>query len=201
MGSAGKAGRDLTKLRALAVCRSRERGSDMDEAGDALVRRESEPIEHPAVIGVPFRDPARGIAEGVGGEHQVHRGGARGELLLPYGNLHVLGGPAHDGNDERGPREPFALEIDLLSGRIGPIRLESPGDDLAGGGPAVALEYDETPRRELAVVGYPRGDGEQRLDLGGVGPGPGKLHWFDRAARPEQMQSVRHARALRRHSA
>jgi len=57
------------------------------EAGDALLRTDAERIEHAPVIGVPFGDPVRAVAERVGGEHQVHGGGAGGEGPAPRPGL------------------------------------------------------------------------------------------------------------------
>ena len=62
--------------------------------------------------------------------------------------------------------EARALVLDLLRRRVGILGDEGVGDRLAGLEPRLALEHDEAPRHELAVIGHPRGDGQQRLDLG-----------------------------------
>ena len=79
----------------------------------------------------------------------------------------------HDGDDQRRVEEPHALGLD--AGRVG-VGME-PGVDLGDDGARprarLALENDEAPGCELAVVGNPRGDLQQRFDFGGVGPGTG----------------------------
>jgi hypothetical protein len=39
------------------------------------------------------------------------------------------------------------------------------GDDLAGTNARIALEHDKAPRHELAVIGHPRPNGENGLEL------------------------------------
>ena len=69
-------------------------------------------------------------------------------------------GAADHRDDERRARQTLALELDLLGRRFGMIGAENLRDRLAGFNPCIALEHDEPPRRELAVVGHARGDGQ-----------------------------------------
>jgi len=61
----------------------------VNKAGDALMLRQAEGIEHAAVVGVPFGDPVCPVAERVRGEDKAHGGGAGGEHLLPFRDFHV----------------------------------------------------------------------------------------------------------------
>jgi len=88
----GKARRDFGERRARAIFGWAGRPADMDEARDALVRRKPERIEHGAVISVPFRDPVGGVTQRVRGGDKVHRRGAGGQHLLPFGNFHMRRG-------------------------------------------------------------------------------------------------------------
>ena len=137
----------------------------MDEAGDLLVRREPERIEHAAVIGIPFGDPGGAEAQRLGGDEQVHGGGAGGEHLLPFRDLHVGRGAAHDRDHQRRAGEPGAFVRDMFLFGVGVFGDEGGGDGLAGLLPRLALEHDEAPGGELAVVGYPGGDGQQGLEF------------------------------------
>ena len=72
----------------------------MNKAGDALMRRQAESIEHAAVVGLPFGDPVRPVAEGVRGEDKAHGRGAGVEDLLPFRDFHMRAGAAHHGDHE-----------------------------------------------------------------------------------------------------
>ncbi len=144
----------------------------MHKAGHAFVGGKAERVEHGAVIGVPFGDPARRIAHGVGGDHQAHRGRAGGELLFPFRDLRVRAGAADHRDHQRRARQPLAFEVDLVGRRVGVPLAKNRGDFFAGGKALLALEHDETPGRELAVVGHARSDGQQGVELGRRGAGP-----------------------------
>ena len=151
-----------------------------------------ERIEHAAVIGVPFGDPARRIAERVGGEHQAHGGGAGRKHLLPFGDLHVRAGAAHHRDHQRRARQPRPLGLGVLRLGVGILAAEGAHDRLAGGEPRLALKDNEAPGHELAVVGHPRRDRQQGLDLGCRRPRRRQLDRLDRAASFQQLQSVGH---------
>ena len=86
----------------------------------------------------------------------------------------------------------LALGFGLLGLGVGIFGAERRGDRVAGGEPRVALEDDEAPGRELAVVGHARGDGQQRFDLRRRRTGAGQLDRLDGAAGFEQFQGVGH---------
>src|SRR5512139_1034991 len=92
---------DSVQLWSVAIFGRLCRTSHVDKAGNALMRSKTESIKDAPVIGVPFGDPASGIAHGVRGEDQAHCRGAGRELLLPFGNLHMRAGAADDGDNER----------------------------------------------------------------------------------------------------
>ena len=106
------------------------------------------------------------------GDNQAHGGGAGGELLLPFRNFHMRPARLTTAITSGARVEPLALEFDLLGLGVGVVGAKRRGDRLAGRKPRLALEHNEAPRRELAVIGHARGDGEQRVDLGRDGPGP-----------------------------
>ena len=179
--SSGKVFDDLGKRRPVAFLAAARRTADVDEPDDALVRSKPEGVEHAPVVGIPFGDPARRKPERVRRMHQVHGRGAGGEHLLPLGYFHVRRGAAHHGNDQRRARQPATLELDLVGGRFGMIGLEAGGDRFTGGEPGVALEHDEAPRNELAVIGHPRRDRQQGLKLGRGRDRAGKIDGLHRA--------------------
>src|SRR5665647_1105976 len=78
------------------------------KAGDAFAGFEAEGIEHGAVIGVPFGDPARGIAQGIGGQQQIHGRRAGRQLLLPFRNLAMRAAAADHRDDQRRVDHEFA---------------------------------------------------------------------------------------------
>ena len=86
-----------------------------------------------------------------------------------------------------------ALGLDLLGLGVRVLGAKRRDDRLAGGEPGLALEDDEAPRHELAVIGHAGSDRQQGLDLGGGGTGAGKLDRLDRAAGLEQFEGVGHA--------
>jgi hypothetical protein len=61
-------------------------------------------------------------------------------------------GATHHRDDQWRTRKPVALEIDLVGGRIRTVGTKYGRDRFAGGGPSIAFEQDESPRRELAMV-------------------------------------------------
>jgi len=70
--------------------------------------------------------------------------------------------------------------------------VEGVGDGVAGGAPRLTLEHDEAPRRELAVIRDPRGDGEQRIDLGRRRAWTGQFHRLERAPGFQKFEGIRH---------
>ena len=154
------------ELRPFPVFRRLGGASDMHESGNSFIRGKSKCIEHTPIIGIPLGDPARGIAHRMRGNNERHCGSAGRKLLLPFRNFHVRAGPAHDGDDERRARQPLALEVDLVGRGIGAVGAKCGSDRLTRGGAGLAFEQDESPGRQLAVIGDPRGDFQKRFDLG-----------------------------------
>src|SRR5258705_13167400 len=76
-----------------------------------------------------------------------------------------------DTDHQRRIGEAALFDIDL--GRRG-VRIfprEHLRDHFAAANARVTLEHNETPRRQLAVIGHPRTDGEYGFKLGGGGGG------------------------------
>ena len=84
LASGAKAGHS-TERGPRSVLRRARRRPDVNEAGNAFMRREAERIEHGPIVGIPLGNPVRPVAKGVRGENQVHGGSAGGEHLLPFG--------------------------------------------------------------------------------------------------------------------
>ncbi len=101
-------------------------------------------------------------------------------------------GTADDGDHQRRAGEPQALVRDMFRLGIGIFGDERRGDRLARLLPGVTLEDDETPRRQLAVIGYPGGDGQQRLEFGRRGAGGHQLVRLYRAATPQKINGIGH---------
>src|SRR4029450_4446352 len=76
------------------------------------------------------------------------------------------------------------------------IRAIGRSDSFAGSRAAGTFKQDESPRRELAMIGYSRGNSQQRLDFSRSWARPDKLDWLHRTARLQQLQSVRHRSSL-----
>src|SRR5262249_15173808 len=106
-----------------------------------------------------------GIAHGMGSENQAHGGSTSRELLLPFGNLHMGPCAAHHGDHQWGTRKPLALKLNLLGSSVRAFGTKHGGDDLTGRRTRISFEEDETPWRELSVIGHPRRDSQQCLDL------------------------------------
>src|SRR5215208_1408538 len=103
-------GRDGREVRAHPLRGLLEDRSDVDEPGDPLARIEPEGVENAAVEGVPLGDPGGAVAERMGGMEQVHAGRARGQNLLPFGDLDVRLRPRDDADHKRRPGEAVSLE-------------------------------------------------------------------------------------------
>jgi hypothetical protein len=65
-------------------------------------------------------------------------------------------------------------------------------DDIAGPRPGIALEHDEAPRRQLAVVRHPRADGQDGVEFARSGAGPAHLAGFYRSAVLQEFDGVGH---------
>src|SRR5271156_5209847 len=89
----GKSGRNLLERRPRPILGRTWRRADMNKADDALVRRQTERIEHVAVVGVPFGDPVCAVTKRVRGEDETHGGGPGGKDLLPFRNFDMRAGP------------------------------------------------------------------------------------------------------------
>src|ERR1700730_16174432 len=63
----------------------------------------------------------------------------------------------------------------------------------AGAPAGLALEHDEAPRRELAVVRHPRANGQDGIELGRRGAGPRHLARFHRASGLQEFNGVGHS--------
>ena len=144
----------------------------MDKSRDALVVRKPQRIQHAAIIRIPFGDPTGTIAERVGGEHEVHGSGARGQHLLPFRDLHMRPGAANHRDDERCARKTGPLGVGVLGLRLRVFGAKRRDDRLPGRQPCLALEDDKAPGHELAMVGNARSDRKQRFDSAADGPGP-----------------------------
>jgi len=192
MRSARKVGDDLRERRARPVFRCLGGMPDVDEAGDLLMGGEPERIEHAAIIGIPFGDPGRAEAERMGGDQEAHGGRARRQHLLPFRDFDVGRGAAHHRDHQRRAGEARALVRDVFRLGIGIFGDERRGDRLAGLLPSLALEHDETPWGELAVVGYPGSDGQQGRKFGRRGPRRPEFVRLDRAAMPQKINGIGH---------
>src|SRR5258708_36811912 len=99
------------------------------------------------------------------GEYDVQGGVSRRKHLLPFGDFRVRRRLADNRDDERRLGKPPTLLVELLLGRIGMLLLEELGQRRARRNPRIAREDDEPPRRQLAVVGNARSDGEDLIEL------------------------------------
>ncbi len=131
------------------------------------------------IIGDPVGIPLRADAQRCRGEQDVLAESARGKLLLPFRDLHMRRSTRDDGEDERRSLEELRLEVEAVLAMIGMERMPALAHDLAKSAARIALEQDETPGRELAMVGYPHRDGEDALQLFISRPRPG--HRLDRS--------------------
>jgi len=91
----------------------------VNKAGDALMLRQAEGIEHTAVVGIPFGDPVCPVTEGVRGEDKAHGGDTGGEHLLPFRDFHMRAGAAHHGDHEWRPHQTLALPRYVQASRPG----------------------------------------------------------------------------------
>src|SRR6202022_3520833 len=164
----------------------------MDEAGELLVRLQSEPVEDVTVERKPPRQPARAVAEGGGRSDDVHRARARGQFLLPWRHLGMRPGKTDHANHQWCIREPALLDIDLVRRGVRIFLRDHLCDDLAGTNARVAFEHDEAPRRQLAVIGHPRADGEDGFKFRWRRTGTAHLARFYRAADFQEVDGVGH---------
>src|SRR6266542_2717293 len=91
-----------------------------------------------------------------------------------------------------GAREPVSFGFDVLRLGIRILGRKRRDDRLAGREAGLALENDETPGHELAVIGHAGSNRQQGLDLGRGGTGAGQFDRLDRAAGLEQLERVGH---------
>jgi len=98
----------------------------------------------------------------------------------------VRGGARDHADNERGARK--SPELDLAA-RLVEQRIVRELDferEAAGSLSRRALEHQEAPGRQLAVIGRPRSDPERGVEFPLGRPGAGQVHWGDRAAALEQ---------------
>ena len=130
-------------------CGAADGTSDMDEARDLLVVREPQRIEYAAVIGIPFGDPGRRIAEPMRRVHETHGRGTGRKHLLPLGDFHVRSGAADDRDHQGCPREARPFVIDLLWLGIRVLGHEGRRDRRTG---ALACSPSKTMKRQGASL-------------------------------------------------
>src|ERR1700722_1759036 len=183
----GKTGCDLVKRRPRPILGRPRRPADVNKAGDALVRCKTESVEHAAIVGVPFGDPVGAITERVRGEHEAHGGGTGGERLLPFRNFHVRCGAADHGDHQRRAQQTRPLGLDMVRFRVRIFGAKCGGDRRTGRSSRLAFEHDEAPRRELAVIGHPRGNRQQGVDFSRRRGGTGQLDRLEGAPRGEEI--------------
>ncbi len=119
------------------------------------MRRQAKGIEHAAVVGIPFGDPACPVTERMGGKDEAHGGGTGGEHLFPFRDFHMGAGAAHHGDHKWCAHETLALDFDMFRLCVLILGAKCSGYRSAGRTPRLTFEDDETPRCKLAVIGYP----------------------------------------------
>jgi hypothetical protein len=101
-------------------------------------------------------------------------------------------GAAHHGDHQRRAHETLALGRDMLRLGVRVFGVEGRSNRRTGRPPRLAFEHYEAPRRELAVIGHPRGNGQERIDLGRRRTGTAELDRFEGAPGGEEFQGVGH---------
>ena len=154
----------------------------------------AERVEHAAVVGVPFGDPVGRVAERVGREHEAHGGGAGGQHLLPFRNLHVRRGSAHHRDDQRrAGKRVRSFDLDLLGlGQSGtwprnPAAIASPAASRASPSKTMkrqgmSLPWSGTREATVSSVSI----------SAAVGAGPASSTGLTRTAGLEQFERVGH---------
>ncbi|MEI9989682.1 MAG: hypothetical protein WDM86_06555 [Rhizomicrobium sp.] len=113
----------------------------------------------------------------------AHRAG--GQHLLPFRNRDRLAHAADHGHHDRRAQEAVALQIEtFLPRRLGFEQARRQEFTHAAAG--FALEHDEAPGEQLAVIRHPRGGGQDRFEL--LGRRPRSRHGLGRAGTARQQQ-------------
>ena len=141
-------------------------------------------LEKCRVIRRPARQPVRAPAAGKGRSQEVVGRAGRRQHLFALGDLLAL--PRHADHRDRERR---TLEGARALVRIGSGLCCAPPDRPRHPPERRALDHDEAPGLELAVIGHPPGDREHVLDLGPPGPRPGK---HLRRPRPAAVQKIKY---------
>ena len=183
---------DVGQRRARAVLARLRRRADIDQAGELFVRLQSEPVQHVAVEREPAGQPARAVTERGRRGDDVHRAGAGRQFLLPRRHLGMRLGETDHADHQRRIGEPALLDVDFGGRCVRIFPREHLCDHLAGASARIALEHDEAPWRQLAVIGHPRADGQDGFELGGRGAGTAHLARLDGAARFQEVDGVGH---------
>ncbi len=143
----------------------------MDETGHPLAGLQAEQDGGALVVGVPVGDPVGAIAHGIGGDQQVLTDRAGRELLLPGGDVAV----DHAGDHHHRQRR----IAQLGEGGQGLVRIGLDGRQAFEFAHqrrlGVAFEDQETPGEQLAVIGRPRRQADQLVQLLRGGAGSGQL--------------------------
>src|SRR5690606_22848226 len=95
----------------------------------------------------------------------VHGACARRQNLFPRRHFRVRLDATHHADHQRRLHELALFDFDLFLWSRWILARVDTGDDVAGADASVAFEHDEPPRRDLAVIGNARADGENGLDL------------------------------------
>ena len=105
-------------------------------------------------------------------------------------------GEAHDADHQRRVGQAALFDLDIGGRRAWVLLREHLCDHLAATQPRIALEHDEAPGGELAMVGHARADGQNGIEFGGRGTGGGHLARLHRAAGLQQFNSVGHENSM-----
>ena len=123
------------------------------------------------------------------GEDKAHGGGTGGEHLLPFRDFHMRAGAAHHGDHEWRAHETLAFGLDMFSPCVRVLDAKCRGDCLAGRTPRLAFKHDEAPRCQLAMIGHPRGDGQERVYFGRGWDRTGEFDRFEGAPGGEEFKA------------
>src|SRR6267154_1096297 len=184
-----KARDDLTERGPGTFLERDRRRSDIDESRDALAGLQAETFLDGGVISRPFRDPVGDETQRMRGEYEILARRSGRENLLPFRNRNSLAHAADNADHDGCAQESTAFRFDALWRSLGFGLQKALYQQFAHAVSAVALEHDEAPGKQLAVVGGARRDGQNLLELkhGRAGLCHGLCR--PRTARKQQVES------------
>ena len=170
-------------------------GPDMDKAGKAFLRHEAQKPACSHVVDRPISQPLRGKSKRMCPVEKVHTCRTGRQYLLPFGDLHMRSGTAHEPDHNWRPGKPVQFGVLLLSRKSLPALQAEAQQPRSSLPPPLAIEKNESPRGQLAMIRNANSGGNDLAQLARIGPGRPQQDRRYRSAGRQEIDDGRHDEA------